>query len=98
MPATPPADEGAAIVASSLEVVREWKLDGSNLFPALGCLVTDGKPVEGARIMVNNYLVPQATDENGRLLLPARHHTSSARHRPRRRRLGGTDRRIRGLG
>ncbi len=62
--------EGTAIVASSLEVVREWKLDGSNLFPALGCLVTDGKPVEGARIVVNNYLVPQATDENGGFYFP----------------------------
>jgi hypothetical protein len=62
--------EGAAIVASSLEVVREWKLDNSNLFPALGCLVTDGKPVEGARIRVNNYLVPQATDENGGFYFP----------------------------
>jgi hypothetical protein len=62
--------EGTAIVASSLEVVREWKLDGSNLFPALGCLITDGQPVEGARIMVNNYLVPQATDENGGFYFP----------------------------
>ena len=62
--------EGAAILASSLEVVREWKLDDTNLFPALGCLVTDGKPVEGARIMVNNYLVPQATDENGGFYFP----------------------------
>jgi hypothetical protein len=62
--------EGAAIVASSLEVVREWKLDNSNLFPALGCLVMDGKPVEGARITVNNYLVPQATDENGGFYFP----------------------------
>jgi hypothetical protein len=62
--------DGAAILASSLEVVREWKLDNSNLFPALGCLVTDGKPVEGARIMVNNYLVPQATDENGGFYFP----------------------------
>jgi hypothetical protein len=62
--------EGAAIVASSLEVVREWKLDNSNLFPALGCLVTDGKPVEGARIRVNNYLVPQATDQNGGFYFP----------------------------
>lgn len=62
--------QGAAILASSLEVVREWKLDNSNLFPALACLVTDGKPVEGARIMVNNYLVPEATDENGGFYFP----------------------------
>lgn len=62
--------EGAAILASSLEVVREWKLDDTNLFPALGCLILNGKPVEGARIMVNNYLVPQATDENGGFYFP----------------------------
>lgn len=64
------SNEGTAILATSLEVVREWKLDNSNLFPALGCLVTDGEPVEGARIMVNNYLVPQATDENGGFYFP----------------------------
>ncbi len=62
--------EGAAILASSLEVVREWKLDNTNLFPALGCLLLDGKPVEGARIRVNNYLVPRATDENGGFYFP----------------------------
>jgi hypothetical protein len=62
--------EGAAILASSLEVVREWKLDNTNLFPALGCLLLDGEPVEGARIRVNNYLVPRATDENGGFYFP----------------------------
>lgn len=62
--------EGAAIFASSLEVVREWKLDNTNLFPALGCLILDDKPVEGARIRVNNYLIPQATDENGGFYFP----------------------------
>jgi hypothetical protein len=62
--------EGAAIFASSLEVVREWKLDDTNLYPALGCLILDGKPVEGARIRVNNYLVQQATDENGGFYFP----------------------------
>lgn len=60
-----------AIVAPSLVVVREWKLGPSaNLLPALGCLVADGRPVEGARVRVNNYLLPEATDENGGFHFP----------------------------
>jgi hypothetical protein len=60
-----------AIVAPTLVVVREWKLGPSaNLLPALGCLVADGRPVEGARVRVNNYLLPEATDENGGFYFP----------------------------
>jgi hypothetical protein len=62
---------GTAIVAPTLVVVREWKLGPSaNLFPALGCLVAGGRPVEGARVRVNNYLLPEATDENGGFYFP----------------------------
>jgi hypothetical protein len=65
------SDAGTAIVAPTLVVVREWKLDAAaNLFPALGCLVADGEPVEGARVKVNNYLVPDATDSNGGFYFP----------------------------
>ena len=60
-----------AIVAPTLVVVKQWKLGPSaNLFPALGCLVASGRPVEGARVRVNNYLLPEATDENGGFYFP----------------------------
>jgi hypothetical protein len=59
-----------AIVAPTIAVVREWRLDDKNVRPVLGCVVSGGEPVEGARVRVNNYLVPESTDENGGFYFP----------------------------
>jgi hypothetical protein len=59
-----------AIVAPTFVVVREWRIDDENLQPALGCVVSDGDPVEGARISVNNYVLPELTDEHGGFHFP----------------------------
>lgn len=59
-----------AIVAPTVVVVREWRLDDENLASTLGCVVSDGEAVEGARVRVNNYLVPEPTDGNGGFYFP----------------------------
>jgi hypothetical protein len=61
----PAGAEGAAISAPQSLSVTPWRLDRTNLYEALGCVTLDGRGVSGARVRVNRYLVPDATDANG---------------------------------
>jgi hypothetical protein len=56
---------GAAILVPRVFAVSQWRLDRTNQYLAHGCLVLDGKPVEGARIRVDNYVVPSPTTADG---------------------------------
>jgi len=56
---------GVAISAPGTLSVTPWRIDQTNLYDALGCVTLGGKPVSGARVRVNRYVVPGATDANG---------------------------------
>jgi hypothetical protein len=56
---------GVAITTPRPLAVTPWRLDRKNLYDALGCVTLDGNPVSGARMRVNRYVVPHATDANG---------------------------------
>jgi alcohol dehydrogenase (cytochrome c) len=57
---------GARIVTEGKLNVRQWQASGSNEQIASGRLLLRSRPVQGARIRVNRYLLPQATDRDGR--------------------------------
>ena len=46
--------------------LREWSSSSSNYDEVTGTLTLDGKPVAGARVKVDAYRLPKATDSSGR--------------------------------
>lgn len=66
----PTNGSGAAISAPHSLAVTPWRLDRTNLYEALGCVTLEGEPVSGARVRVNRYIVPSATDANGGFYYP----------------------------
>lgn len=61
----PANGEGVAISDPGSLAVTPWRLDRTNLYEALGCVKLGSEPVAGARMRVNRYLIPGATDANG---------------------------------
>jgi len=59
------AANGASIRTPASFAVTPWRLDRANLYDALGCVTLAGRPVSGVTVKVNNYVVPEPTDENG---------------------------------
>ena len=60
------ASPGAArIVTEGEQFVRTWQPSGSNEQIATGRLLLGNRPVAGARIRVDTFLLPQATDAQG---------------------------------
>jgi alcohol dehydrogenase (cytochrome c) len=57
---------GARIVTAGKLNVRQWQASGSNEQIATGRLLVRGQPVRGARIRVDRYVLPRATDADGR--------------------------------
>jgi len=64
------ASSGAALVVPRVFAVSQWRLEKTNTYPAQGCLFLDGKPVAGARIRVDNYVVPTPTGADGAFTYP----------------------------
>jgi PQQ-dependent dehydrogenase (methanol/ethanol family) len=60
------SDSPARIVTENLPYVRAWQATGSNTQVATGRLLLGTQPVQGARMRVDTYVLPQATDANGR--------------------------------
>jgi hypothetical protein len=60
------SDTGARIVVEGHSVVRAWQATGSNEQIATGRLFLGSRPVQGARMRVDTYTLPAATDANGR--------------------------------
>ena len=62
--------------------VRAWSADGSNYDDVSGTLTLNGKPVAGAKLKVDDYREPTATDSNGGFIaevdgtMPQRHPVS----------------------
>ncbi|HEY3614901.1 MAG TPA: PQQ-binding-like beta-propeller repeat protein [Gaiellales bacterium] len=62
------ASKAAGSAAFSLglpKAVRAWRSDGDNYDEVAGTLTLDGKPVAGAKLKVDAYREPQATDSSG---------------------------------
>lgn len=55
-----------AIVVPPPTVLKQWNADTDNLIPIQGTLEWNGKPVSGASIRVDTFLVPSPTDAQGR--------------------------------
>jgi hypothetical protein len=53
------------IVAPPPFTLTKWNPDTDNLVPAQGTVMSNGSPVAGARVRVDNYDVPGATDKAG---------------------------------
>jgi PQQ-dependent dehydrogenase (methanol/ethanol family) len=64
------AATGARLSTGGPIAVRAWLPSGNNTQPASGRLLVGGKPVSGARIMVDRYVLPQATGADGRFTAP----------------------------
>jgi PQQ-dependent dehydrogenase (methanol/ethanol family) len=90
VPSTPPARRtvAAAVGPKSTvatfavqrpEAIRPWTPANNDTVPMTGRLLLRGKPVVGARIRVDGWLVPQATDRDGRFSYPA-DFTAARRH------------------
>jgi PQQ-dependent dehydrogenase (methanol/ethanol family) len=56
----------ATIVTPAATAVVPWQADSSNERSVTGRLLWNGKPVAGADVTVDTYLVPQPTDKEGR--------------------------------
>lgn len=60
-------------------VVQPWEASSSNIRTALGRVLLNGAPVAGARVSVSGFVVPRATDAQGRfpydidVTVPGRH-------------------------
>lgn len=67
---TEASGDGAAITTPRSLTITPWRLDRRNLYEALGCVSLGRKPVAGARVRVNRYVVPGATDANGGFYYP----------------------------
>ena len=61
---------GARLVTGGPIAVRAWLPSGDNVETAGGRLLVGGKPVSGARISVDRYVLPRATGADGRFTVP----------------------------
>jgi hypothetical protein len=61
---------GARLSTSGPIRVRAWLPSGNNTEDAGGRLLIGGKPVSGARISVDRYVLPRATGSDGRFTAP----------------------------
>lgn len=59
------SDTAARIVTEGHNIVRVWQANGSNEQIATGRLFLGSRPVQGARMRVDTYTLPAATDANG---------------------------------
>ncbi len=59
--------------------IRGWTPSSNDTTPVSGRLVLDGKPVSGARIKVDSYVLPAATGSNGSFTYPV-DYTLAGRH------------------
>jgi hypothetical protein len=69
----------ARFAVQRAETIRRWTPANNNTVRMTGRLLLRGKPVAGARIRVDGWLVPQATDSSGRFAYPA-DATAARRH------------------
>jgi PQQ-dependent dehydrogenase (methanol/ethanol family) len=60
------AARGARLTTGGPIAVRAWLPSGSNTVAATGRLLVGGRPVSGARIAVDRYVLPRATRADGR--------------------------------
>ena len=67
------------IVTPAPLTVQPWQADSSNEQTIFGRVLWNGKPVKGAVVNVDGYVVPQATDAQGRFPYPV-DDTVPARH------------------
>jgi PQQ-dependent dehydrogenase (methanol/ethanol family) len=61
----------AHVVAPGALVVRPWDANSSNWQDAQGQLLVGSAPVAGARVSVDDYVLPGATGNDGRFTYPA---------------------------
>jgi alcohol dehydrogenase (cytochrome c) len=61
----------ARILASGPAYVRQWDANSSNLASVGARVLYNGRPVSGARISVDGWAVPRATDTSGTFTYPA---------------------------
>ncbi|HZS24960.1 MAG TPA: PQQ-binding-like beta-propeller repeat protein [Gaiellaceae bacterium] len=55
-----------SIATQSGILVRAWQANSSNVRPVTGRVLWNGHPVAGAHVVVDGYVVPQATGSDGR--------------------------------
>ena len=71
-----PQSRAAAVAGARISIVggattmTRWNPDSSNLRNITGRVTFQGRPVEGARVAVDRYVLPRATDGNGRFVYP----------------------------
>jgi alcohol dehydrogenase (cytochrome c) len=61
---------GARLVTGGPIAVRAWLPSNDNVETVFGRLLVRGKPVSGARISVDRYVLPRATNADGRFTAP----------------------------
>jgi alcohol dehydrogenase (cytochrome c) len=64
------AARGQFVVSSGAVALRRWDPNSSNLVDVRGLLLLGGKPVVGARVAVDRYELPAATDASGGFTAP----------------------------
>jgi len=69
-PAAVAKGEGARLATGGPIRVSAWLPSGNNTENASGRLLIGGRPVSGARISVDRYVLPQATGADGRFTAP----------------------------
>ncbi len=57
--------QATGIAAPPPYTLRVWNPDTDNLVPAQGTVTSNGSPVSGVRVRVDNYNVPSPTDTSG---------------------------------
>jgi alcohol dehydrogenase (cytochrome c) len=62
---------GATVAVKPLLFMHGWQPSSNNTTLVIGRLLLKGKPVAGARVRVDSYVVPGATDAQGRFSYPA---------------------------
>jgi hypothetical protein len=58
------------VIAGGAVTLTNWNPDSSNLVDVKGKLLLGGKPVVGARIQVDRYVLPEATGDDGSFGVP----------------------------
>jgi hypothetical protein len=56
---------GGAIVPPPMLALEQWTSNTANLAPVTGVVEWDGKPVVGAQVRVDEYVIPKATNAAG---------------------------------
>ncbi len=54
-----------AILAPPTYALQPWQSETDNLVPARGTIALNGRPISGAYVRVDSYLLPKPTDANG---------------------------------